>query len=74
MNSSIYIDGIALYIFLALVVLITIGVIILGMTNVKQLNEISEIKAKNKELDRQLSYTRDKLYKATYRAPEVKND
>lgn len=74
MNSSIYIAGIALYIFLALVVLITIGGIILGMTNVKQLNEISEIKAKNKELDRQLSYTRDKLYKATYRTPEVEND
>lgn len=74
MNSSIYIDGIALYIFLALVVLITIGAIVLGNSNVKLLNETAELKAKNKELRRQLSYTQDKLYKATFKTPEVKND
>lgn len=69
MNSSIYIDGIALWVFLFLIVLLTACVIVLGLSLIRAINERADTRAENEELRYKLCRTKEKLYKATYKTP-----
>lgn len=71
MNSSIYIDGIALWVFLFLIVLLTACVIVLGLSLIRTINERAETQAENERLRRKLCRTMERLYKITYKVPEV---
>lgn len=71
MNTSLYLDGLALYIVLALMAVIAFCFIVLGMAHIKILRENEELKRQNRKLEDKLLCTQDKLYKATFKTPEV---
>lgn len=71
MNSSIYIDGIALYVVLALMVIITFCAIMLGIGHIIALKENEELRVRNQKLETKLAKIRDRIYKETFKTPEV---
>ena len=71
MNSCIYIDGLALWVFLALSVVIVFCTVYLGCSLTEKTRENEQLRHENKLLKYQLSKTQDKLYKATYKTPEI---
>ena len=71
MNSCIYIDGLALWVFLALSVVILFCIIYIGCSLIEKTRENEQLRHENKLLKYRLSKAEDKLYKATYKTPEV---
>lgn len=71
MNSCIYIDGLALWILLALLVGILFCIVYIGCSLTEKMRENEQLRHENKTLRYKLSKAEDKLYKATYKTPEV---
>lgn len=71
MNSYIFIDGPVLWVVMALIVVLIIGFIYFGFHCVEVEKANDRLRASNTKLRRELSATQDKLYRATYRTPEV---
>ena len=71
MDSYLIIDGLALWVLLACVIAVLIGIICLGCAHIKALKENYGLKIKNQYLSEELNTAEDKLYKALYKTPEV---
>lgn len=71
MNSCIYIDGIALYVITAIVLFAIFTFIIIGNAYLKSIREIERLSAQKRSLARELSEAEEKLYKASFKTPEV---
>ena len=78
MNSCIYIDGFALYVFCALILLIAICLVGVGCSYIKELKEHEDTKREldavnedNNYLRCQLSKANKKIRSFTYKMPEV---
>lgn len=78
MDSFIIIDGFALWVLLALLVIVTVCTILLGCAYINEIhlrNEIQrELDAANEDnncITCQLAKANEKIYKLTYKTPEV---
>lgn len=71
MNSCIFIDGIILWIILAVILLIFFGFICFGLMNLKLEKQKDRLKDENKSLKRKVALLKEEYYKATYKIPEV---
>lgn len=67
MDSYIFIDGLALWVLLACVIAVLIGIICLGCMHIKALKENYGLKIKNQYLSEELNAAKDKLYKETFK-------
>ena len=72
--SCIYIDGAALWVFIALIIIVMFLAII-GFYHYNQaLKENTHLKTENEKLRYELSVTQDKLYKAKFRVPSMDSE
>lgn len=71
MNSFILINGIALWLILALFIVAVIFVILTGCSYTYTLRENENLKRQNKYLKVKLGAAQDKLYKLTYKVPSL---
>lgn len=74
MNSYIFIDGPVMWMILILIVLVLLGYFYFACRCLAVEKTNDRLKAVNKKLRYELSATQDKLYKATYKTPEVSDD
>lgn len=72
MDSYLILDGVTLWVFLACVVVILIGVISLGIAHINTLKENGKLKLENELLNRELEEGKYSKYKATFKVPEVR--
>lgn len=71
MNSFILINGIALWLILALFIVAILFVILTGCSYTYTLRENENLKKQNKYLKVKLGAAQDKLYKLTYKVPSL---
>lgn len=71
MDSFIIIEGIALWILLALIFLIILCFIYMGCKLIKTLRQNDRLIRRNTYLRHKLALTQDAYYKATFKVPEV---
>lgn len=71
MNSFILINGIALWLILALFIVAILFVILTGCGYTYILRENENLKRQNKYLKVKLGAAQDKLYKLTYKVPSL---
>lgn len=74
MKQIILKDGIALWILLACGVTALAGTFCIGALHLKALKENYTLKLKNTYLKEELSRVKDRLYKISYKIPEVDNN
>lgn len=72
MDSFILIDGIVLWIILAVLIFQFIVFVYTGIENYKIRGKNIKLKTENKKLQECNDLLKDKYYKATYKTPEVK--
>lgn len=73
MNSCIYIDGITLWIFMGLFLLLVFGFILLGCSWLKDERELARLRAENEQLiDRQADAALAR-YRRRFQVPENKS-
>ena len=74
MDSYILIDGPVMWLILVLIALIVLGFFYFACRCLDMEMENDRLKARNAKLRQELSETQDKLYRATYKTPEVSDD
>ena len=74
MNSFIYIDGIVLWLCMAILLMMLITYVIVGCAYIKVERNNYTLKEKNKKLKVELSVAQEKLYKVNFKVPEVDKD
>ncbi len=72
MDSYLILDGVALWVLLACVVVVLIGIICLGTGYIAELRENNRLKLENELLNRELEAGKYSKYKATFKVPEVR--
>ena len=74
MESYIFIDGPVMWVVLMLIAFVLFGFFYFACKCLDTEMAIDRLKAHNTKLREKLSETQDKLYKATYKPPEVTDD
>lgn len=71
MDSYIFIDGPVMWVVLVLIGLVLFGFFYFACRCLDMEKANDRLKARNTKLRQELSETQDKLYRATYKTPEV---
>lgn len=74
MNSSIYIDGLALYAFIALILLFSFFFAYVVKAYISDLQKLAKLECENKRLYHRLQLEHDKLFKLTLATEEIKDN
>ena len=71
MNSFIIIEGLGLWIFLMMFLLLFFAFIFFGIAYIKEARKNDRLTSRNQYLRRRLKFTEQEYYKATFKLPEV---
>ena len=71
MNYYIHIDGLSFFVFMVLLIIGIFLTIFLGVSLLSTNRENRDLKKENRQLKIDLDNVSEKLYKATFRVPEI---